>query len=105
MTLEEATRLATTQNPEVRALAASVGVWLTKFLSLKFWYPIAQTSYSAYLIQPVIIFMAIRGWYHGQAITFGSIMFIWALCALATFCISIVLYAFIEKPLMDLRPK
>lgn len=85
--------------------SAPVGKWLTKFLSMKFWYPIAQTSYSAYLIQPVVIFMVIRGWYHGQAIGFGDIMLIWWVCALITFAVSIVLYAFIEKPLMDMRPK
>ena len=84
---------------------SGIGKWLAKFLSLKFWYPIAQISYSVYLIQPIVIFVAIRGWYHGQPVGFGDIMYIGAISALVIFCISILLYAFIEKPLMDLRPK
>lgn len=85
--------------------SSTIGTWLTRFLAMKFWYPIAQTSYSCYLIQPLVVFSVIKGWYHGQAVGFGDIMLVSAICAAIIFPITILLYAFVEKPLMDLRPK
>lgn len=82
-----------------------LGRGLSRLLSLNFWYPVAQTSYSAYLVQPVVIFMAIKGWYVGQAITTSAIVYIGLLTAAITFAIAVLLYALVEKPFMDMRPK
>lgn len=82
-----------------------IGQWLKKILSLNLWFPIAQLSYVAFLIQPVIIVLVMRQMYHGQHINFRDIIIIWTLSAFFIFIISIFFHLFIEKPWMNNRPK
>jgi len=84
---------------------SKIGKWFKKFLSLNIWYPVAQISYPAFLIQPVIIVLVMRNFYHGQHITLSDIIFIWLISALFTMIFSAFLYACIEKPWMNARPK
>lgn len=79
--------------------------WLSRCLSAKYWYPIAQLSYSAFLINMMIIF------------TLGkTLYFVWPaihnpynivptiiIFLITTFSISVLMYLFIEKPCMNLR--
>ena len=82
---------------------AGGGQLLHRVLSWRPLRPIAQLSYSAYLVHPLIIF----GLYQSQ--TFGgassvSLLPLFAMSLGVTLLVSLVLYMLIEKPLMRLRP-
>ncbi|BCS34984.1 acyltransferase [Luteitalea sp. TBR-22] len=82
----------------------AVGRWLVRALSARPWYPIAQVSYSTYLIHPVVLFMVIRAQYGGGSVTALDILRYGITGAIVTFAIASALFVFIEKPLLDRRP-
>lgn len=84
---------------------SAIGRALHRLLSLPVWYPLAQLSYSAYLVHPLVIFGLIRGWYHGQPVTPGDVAMIGAMSGALTLAIAFLLTAIVEKPLMALRPR
>ena len=81
------------------------------FFSLPFWYPIASLSYSLYLIHLVVMILVIPAmvnltiampeqysWAMGEVLLVGFII-----SSLLSFAIAILMYLFIEKPVMNLR--
>ncbi len=76
------------------------------FLSLKFWYPIAQLSYSWYLIHMIvmqIMYPQTSEWLYDHC---GLTLGFWVNGILASFVsllLSYLLFVFIEKPSMDIR--
>ena len=81
------------------------------FFSLSFWYPIASLSYSLYLIHLVVMILVIPAmvnltiampeqysWAMGEVLVYGFII-----SSLLSFAIAILMYLFIEKPVMNLR--
>ncbi len=81
-----------------------IGRNIQQFLNLKIWYPIAKISYAAYLIQPIVIFITLQRWYHGQHIQATDIVYVGLISGLMTMALSVLLYTLIEKPFLDLRP-
>jgi peptidoglycan/LPS O-acetylase OafA/YrhL len=82
---------------------AGGGQYLGRVLAWRPLRPVAQLSYSAYLVHPLVIF----GLY--QTVEFGgassvSLARLFALSLGVTLLVSLVLYILIEKPLMRLRP-
>ncbi len=81
--------------------------WLNRFLSSKLFFPVAQLSYSTYLIHPIIMLSCFRFftpllvyWCENIYVVFifnGLISFI------LIFLLSLVLYVCIEKPFMEMR--
>ena len=76
------------------------------FLSMKFWYPIAQLSYSWYLVHIIVMhfmFPHTSEWFYD---TFGFVPGYWlngiVVSSVALF-ISYLMFIFIEKPSMDIR--
>ena len=76
------------------------------FLSMKFWYPIAQLSYSWYLVHMLVMqvtFPYTSTWFYDQ---FGLKTGFWLngiSVSLIGLFISYLLFVFIEKPSMDVR--
>lgn len=81
------------------------------FFSLPFWFPIASLSYSLYLIHLVVMVIVIPAilhltmtmpevypWTMGQILLYGFIV-----SAILSMFIAVVMYLFIEKPIMNLR--
>ena len=77
-----------------------------KFLESKFWFPIAQLSYSWYLVHMIgmdLIYPHSSQWLYDQ---FGLETGFWLngiMASMAGLFLSYVLFVFIEKPTMDLR--
>ena len=77
--------------------------WISRVLSAKFWYPIAQLSYSAYLVHPIIVMISLLVFYqNGAPDRVDMIAIILGLTALIFF-VSTLVYLFIEKPFMNMR--
>ncbi|MFH4968047.1 acyltransferase [Gaetbulibacter sp. M240] len=82
---------------------------VNRFLSLKFFYPIAQISYSAYLFSEMLMI-----WYYPRAAEFfeGSTLADWeiivlngAITIVIILIVSSLMYIFIEQPFQHLRNK
>lgn len=84
---------------------------MRKFFSLEFWYPIASLSYSLYLIHLVVMIVVIPAiinltvtmpaqypWSMGEVLLYGFVI-----SSILSFAIAILMYLFIEKPIMNLR--
>ena len=85
----------------------SIGRGINKFLSLRWFYPVAQISYSAYLTHWMLMFWMYPSTVPFLSEYFESIHVVHAingiLGVIATLLASIILYIFIERPLMDCR--
>ena len=80
----------------------SPGRMITGFLSLKLWFPVAQLSYSAYLLHPIVLTR-----FYGLLASYGALsapaqVFYFAGPMLSLLAAS-ALYVFVEKPFMTLR--
>lgn len=73
---------------------------VSRFLSWKLWYPIAQLSYSTYLIHPMVIIMLYRFWCPNTPLLVWVAIPISCLLSLGA---SMFMYLFIERPFMDMR--
>lgn len=84
---------------------------LRKFFSLGFWYPIASLSYSLYLIHLVVMSVVIPAlnnltlnmpdqynWSMGQVLIIGFVV-----STIISLFIAVIMYLFVEKPIMNLR--
>lgn len=84
---------------------------LRAFFSLPFWYPIASLSYSLYLIHLVVMIVVIPAiinltvmmpiqypWSMGEILLYGFLV-----SSILSFVFAILMYLFIEKPIMNLR--
>lgn len=82
-----------------------VGRVIGRGLSWRGFWPIAQLSYSAYLLNPVVA-LGLRG-YLGPSIFAGrwSVLSLYAVDSLATFAAALVVFVLVERPFMQLRPK
>ncbi|HRI62739.1 MAG TPA: acyltransferase [Polyangium sp.] len=86
--------------------AAGAARPVAKILSARFWLPIAQLSYSAYLVHPIVMV----GMYLGekQKGTVGpigsNIVSMYLRNVVFVLIVSLILYLLIEKPIMNLRP-
>lgn len=77
--------------------------FVARSLSSRLWLPIAQLSYSAYLVHPLIIAaIYLTRKPKGPSATSFTPMF--ACNVVATLLASLILYCLIEKPIMNLRP-
>lgn len=73
---------------------------VSRFLSWKLWYPIAQLSYSTYLVHPMVIIMLYRFWCPNTPLLVWVTIPISCLLSLGA---SMFMYLFIERPFMDMR--
>jgi peptidoglycan/LPS O-acetylase OafA/YrhL len=84
---------------------------LRTFFSYTFWYPIASLSYSIYLIHLVVMVAVIPAlidltvtmpnqypWSMGEILAYGFVA-----SSMLSFLIAMLMYLFIEKPIMNLR--
>lgn len=84
---------------------------MRNFFSMAFWYPIATLSYSLYLIHLVVMIVVIPAiinltitmpmqypWSMREILLYGFIV-----SSILSFTIAILMYLFIEKPIMNLR--
>jgi peptidoglycan/LPS O-acetylase OafA/YrhL len=76
---------------------------INRFLSLKCWYPIAQLSYSVFLLHPIVCFFIYPSIFSQNEFSTFELCKAIFLVYVATFIVSLVTYLFIEKPLMNLR--
>jgi len=83
---------------------SSVARPVARLLSLRLWLPVAQLSYSAYLVHPVVVVGLYLAKKRSGPIG-ASIISMYARNVVFTLIISLILYLFIEKPLMNLRPR
>lgn len=78
-------------------------MWLGKLLSHKAWYPIAQLSYGAYLIHPMVILLGYLGFLTPIPASMSGIAFNMAVVVAVTLLFSLLTYTLIEKPFLNLR--
>jgi peptidoglycan/LPS O-acetylase OafA/YrhL len=74
---------------------------VSRFLSWKPWYPIAQLSYSTYLVHPMVIILLYRFWCPNTPLLVWITIPISCVLSLGA---SVFVYLFIERPFMDMRP-
>ncbi len=76
---------------------------INRFLSSRFWYPIAQTSYSAYLLHPIVILALYFFFLNPLKNITASFLFLLPFVFLVTFFLSVLLYLLVERPGMNFR--
>lgn len=77
---------------------------LGKFLGMRFWYPIAQLSYSAYLLHPIVILAAYKMFFEaGEYITTTSAILNGILLTILSLGAATILYLTVERPIMNKR--
>ena len=79
------------------------GSWLNRFLSMPFWYPIAQLSYAAYLLHPIVIDRLYHLLPH-RAYSTSELLLLFCLNTTLSLFAASLMYVFIERPFMRLRP-
>ena len=77
--------------------------WISRILSARFWYPIAQLSYSAYLVHPIIVMVSLLVFYQNGAPSQVDMIAIMLGLTALIFFVSALVYLFIEKPFMNMR--
>ncbi|NOQ36946.1 MAG: acyltransferase family protein [Methylococcaceae bacterium] len=77
--------------------------WVVKALSSRFWYPIAQLSYSAYLLHLMIIALLAQYLYPTMSLDFLTLLGLILLMITSTLVLATMLYIWIEKPVLELR--
>ncbi len=86
-------------------LNIDIAKYLNRFLSIKFWVPIAQISYSLFMFHPPFLFISIylvSG--SGQKLTsanFYTVLAAWGIGMALCFLFSILTYTFIERPFLQ----
>ncbi len=81
--------------------------WLFKILGQKFWYPMAQLSYSLYLIHPIVIHL----YFHylkpdtQSLVNYSSVMVSLGIVTGLSLLSSVLIYLFIERPFLNFRDK
>jgi len=77
-----------------------------RVLSLKVFYPIAQLSYSAYLIHPLVIMGTYSGMdLKGTALRMRDFPVYAVAFAVGTLFVSAIIYVFVERPFMNMRSR
>jgi peptidoglycan/LPS O-acetylase OafA/YrhL len=74
-----------------------------KFLYSRCWYPIAQLSYSMYLIHPIIILVFYKYMYHPAGQSLAAITASWLIVFPLIILASAALYLLVERPIMNMR--
>ncbi|PCJ43076.1 MAG: hypothetical protein COA99_07925 [Moraxellaceae bacterium] len=85
--------------------------WLTRFLSLRIWYPFAQLTYCAYLIHIPIIIVTLSilnkvyvtydlTFYYGD---YKLLIITFAVASTLTYFVSAIIYFSLERPMMTFR--
>ena len=77
--------------------------WLVRCLSSRFWYPIAQLSYSAYLLHLIVIALFSQQIYPLMSLSFLTLLSLMLLIIVSTFIAATVIYVCIERPILELR--
>jgi peptidoglycan/LPS O-acetylase OafA/YrhL len=80
------------------------GRLLSKFLSHPWWHPIAQLSYSVYLLHPICIVTLYNLAKPPEAPSRTVVLGYAAVATVMSFLAGAVTYLFIERPIMNLRP-
>ena len=77
---------------------------LGRFLSLRIWYPISQVSYSAFLVNPMVIMLSYKAVLNHLPVPATSSVVINALLlTMLSLFIAGLLYLAIERPMMNMR--
>lgn len=81
------------------------GTVLQRFLGAKVWFPLAQLSYSAYLIHPLVIAIAIGTTYDPKrhALPTSTVLLAGVGVTLLIFLVAALIYLLVERPFMNLR--
>ncbi len=77
--------------------------WLVRLLSSRVWYPVAQLSYSAYLLHLMVIMLVAQYLYPAVDRSFWMLSGLMALMTTLTLTVSAMIYLWIEKPILELR--
>lgn len=78
--------------------------FIRSFLSAKCFFPVAQLSYSAYLIHPIVILFFYKLFYNPESdVTVLTAIVAIILILLLTFICSIMMYLLVERPIMNSR--
>ena len=85
------------------SLSIGKGSLIVQFLSHSFWYPIAQLSYSAYLLHLLVIALTANFLYSTMSLDLLVLLSLILLMIFLTFIISLMLYLWVEKPMLELR--
>ncbi len=80
------------------------GLIVTRFLSLRVWYPIAQLSYSAFLLSPILFYIYMKYILNLERVPGSATLFLWlGSLVLLTFGAASLLYSVVERPMMESR--
>lgn len=77
--------------------------WLVRLLSSRIWYPVAQLSYSAYLLHLMVIMLFAQYLYPSMNRDLPSLLGLMLLMMVSTLLASAMIYLWIEKPILELR--
>lgn len=77
---------------------------LSAILGARIWYPVAQLSYSAYLLHPLLAGSVHRLMFSGGPITFSYLVVSFVVTAAVSLLAAATFYLTIERPFMNLRP-
>jgi peptidoglycan/LPS O-acetylase OafA/YrhL len=82
------------------------GRLFNRILSARLWFPLAQTSYSIYLLHIFFIgagYYLLRGGTRGAELALGEVGFVFALALAASFAAGVFTFALIERPFLKLK--
>ena len=85
------------------ALCLDKKSWLINFLSQRFWYPIAQLSYSAYLLHPIIVALIAQYLYSTISTDYFSLLLLIVFIIISTLFFALIMYLKIEQPSLAFR--
>jgi len=78
---------------------------VNSILSIRAFYPIAQLSYSLYLIHPIVIYLTYESEHSSGQLTSQTLTGLVPMVVLICLVSSMLLYVFIEKPFIQLRKR
>jgi peptidoglycan/LPS O-acetylase OafA/YrhL len=87
-------------------LSRGMGEWINRFFSARIFYPIAQLSYSIYLVHlPLVVLtgLALRGMGLVQGLSFPGLLLIALVSFVPILLVTSLLYVFVERPFMKMR--
>jgi peptidoglycan/LPS O-acetylase OafA/YrhL len=87
----------------LHALCLDKKNWLINFLSQRFWYPIAQLSYSAYLLHPLVVALIAHYLYSSIHLDCYSLLLLIVLTIFSTLFFALIMYLKIEIPMLAFR--
>ncbi len=88
----------------VMSLSTTVlGRFLNRILSWRLWYPLAQLSYSVYLLHPTVVIICYVVWLKPRETDFGDLLLYFAIIWTISHALALALYLGLERPMMNLR--